>query len=678
MPGVAVHVRRRRAVALATIGLISLLVLGSAATLETPAPASAAVPGPAAAPAMAPVVAAGMHKVTAIDTTGMRRIDLVPPARSAAPLRRGASRPQPTPMHLTQGPLANAARQNAALSTNWSGQILTGGTYTGVEAHWTVPFVAPSASARYSATWVGIDGVGSQTLIQTGTAQDTSGGATDYFAWVELLPGNALAVDATVAPGDVMHAQIVETAADVWNIALVDVTANWVFTSPFAYSTPGLSAEWIEEAPLVAGAQSTLADFGRATFSNMGVAQTAGDSTLDPVYMTNQNGTAIIAYPGAFEAGSSGFTDYYGSPPPRVTSISPASGGVAGGTNVTITGDFLQNATAVTFGTAAATFSAGVNGTLNAVAPAESAGTVDLRVTTPGGTSAPSAADRFTFVPKDPVTDPPVTPPSQTSSVGHGYWLVGGDGGIFTFGSAQFHGSTGALRLSRPVVGITPTASRNGYWLDAADGGVFAFGDAGFYGSVPGSGILPAGTPGPVRRLDAPVVGMVPSASGRGYFMVASDGGVFAFGDAEFEGSCPGIGSCSGAAVAVMPDASGHGYWLVTATGNVYTFGDAQYLGAPGNQGSPVTSAVRTADGRGYWILFANGLVTGYGDAASLGGPSGVGGLNPATAIFSTADSGGYWVGAANGAVFAYGDAPYAGGMNTVRLSAPIIAATGW
>ena len=59
----------------------------------------------------------------------------------------------------------------------------------------------------------------------------------------------------------------------------------------------------------------------------------------------------------------------------------------------------------------------------------------------------------------------------------HGYWLVGSDGGIFTFGSAQFYGSTGSLALQRPVVGIVPTADHGGYWLDASDGGVFSFGD---------------------------------------------------------------------------------------------------------------------------------------------------------------------------------------------------------
>ncbi len=273
-------------------------------------------------------------------------------------------------------------------------------------------------------------------------------------------------------------------------------------------------------------------------------------------------------------------------------------------------------------------------------------------------------------------TPPPVITSPSTSS--HGYWLAGSDGGIFSFGSAQFYGSTGSLVLQRPVVGITPTANDAGYWLVASDGGIFTFGNAAYYGSIPGLGFAPAGSSSP-KRLNAPIVGMVPSAGGGGYFMVASDGGVFTFGDAKFEGSCPGIGGCSGAAVAVMPDSTGNGYWLVTATGHVYTFGDAPYFGAPGPQGSPVTSAVRTTDGGGYWILLANGTVYAYGDAADLGGPVGaVTGADPATAIFTTSDGGGYWVASANGSVFTFGDAPYEGGEAGVHLSGSIIAATGW
>jgi hypothetical protein len=265
---------------------------------------------------------------------------------------------------------------------------------------------------------------------------------------------------------------------------------------------------------------------------------------------------------------------------------------------------------------------------------------------------------------------------ASTSSEPHGYWLVGSDGGIFSFGSAQFHGSTGGMRLARPVVGIAPTPDRGGYWLVAADGGVFNYGDATFFGSIPALGIAPAGSASP-SRLSAPIVAMVPSSDDGGYFMVGADGGVFAFGDAKFSGSCPGIGGCSGAAVAVMPDATGEGYWLVTVSGHVYAFGDAVHYGAPSLQTIPVTSAAATPDGLGYWILYANGSVAAFGDATNLGQPTNVGGLDPATAIFPTAGAGGYWVATAIGAVYSYGDAPADGSMAGQHLDGSIVGASG-
>ncbi len=259
-----------------------------------------------------------------------------------------------------------------------------------------------------------------------------------------------------------------------------------------------------------------------------------------------------------------------------------------------------------------------------------------------------------------------------------GYWLVGSDGGIFSFGKAQFYGSMGGTPLQRPVVGITPTHTKNGYWLVASDGGLFAFGDSNYYGSIPGLGLHPAGS-GQPNSLNAPIVGMVPSSDGNGYFMVASDGGVFAFGDARFAGSCPGIGGCAGAAVAVMPDHSGNGYWLVTSAGAIYAFGDAPFFGAPSPQSSPVVNAVATPDGRGYWILYANGAVANFGDAGPFGNPVGyVNQFNPATSIFPTTDGLGYWVASARGDVFSYGNAPFLGSMSSTPLNGPIIAAFGF
>jgi hypothetical protein len=315
-----------------------------------------------------------------------------------------------------------------------------------------------------------------------------------------------------------------------------------------------------------------------------------------------------------------------------------------------------------------------INGTGSCAVAAAPVGT-DTIVGTYSGSAffAPSSGSTSLVVNAASTPTPTPTPTS------HGYWLVGSDGGIFTFGSAPFYGSTGSLTLVRPVVGMTLTADRAGYWLVASDGGIFTFGDAGFFGSLPGMGYAPAQSAGSGKKLNAPIVGMVPSFDGGGYFLVGSDGGVFAFGDAKFEGSCPGIGGCSGAAVTVMPDASGNGYWLVTATGHVYAFGDATSFGQPGPQSSPATSATRTPDGNGYWILFANGTVDAFGDATNQGGPvNQTGGVDPATAIFATADGQGYWVTNATGAIFTFGEAPNDGGTATTHLNGSIIAATGF
>jgi hypothetical protein len=282
------------------------------------------------------------------------------------------------------------------------------------------------------------------------------------------------------------------------------------------------------------------------------------------------------------------------------------------------------------------------------------------------------------------VSAPVLEGAASAASTPCGYWLVGSDGGVFAFGQAQFQGSTGSLTLQRPVVGIeteNPGNQYSGYWLVASDGGVFAF-DTGFFGSIPGLGINPAGS-GLAHSLNAPIVGLVRSADGGGYFMVASDGGVFAFGDAHFSGSCPGIGGCAGSAVSVMPDATGNGYWLVTSTGNVYGFGDASYFGGPGLQSTPITSAAATEGpgaGAGYYVLAASGEVFNYGDAPYFGSlPAGAtNSSDPATAIIVTDDGGGYWIATALGQVYPFGDAPAEGNLSSTTLNGSIIAGVGF
>nr|MDA8117273.1 hypothetical protein [Actinomycetota bacterium] len=58
---------------------------------------------------------------------------------------------------------------------------------------------------------------------------------------------------------------------------------------------------------------------------------------------------------------------------------------------------------------------------------------------------------------------------------------------VFSFGDAGFYGSTGALTLNKPIVGMASTPDGKGYWLVASDGGIFSFGDAAFYGSMGGT-----------------------------------------------------------------------------------------------------------------------------------------------------------------------------------------------
>ena len=191
-----------------------------------------------------------------------------------------------------------------------------------------------------------------------------------------------------------------------------------------------------------------------------------------------------------------------------------------------------------------------------------------------------------------------------------GYWMVASDGGIFAYGGARFFGSTGAVKLNMPIVGMAATPSGDGYWLVASDGGIFAFGDAGFYGST---GAI---------KLNKPISGMTPSASGHGYRMVATDGGIFSFGDAAFYGSTGGTALAKPIA-GMAPTPSGKGYWLVGSDGAIFPFGDAASLGSASAMRS-VAAVAPTPTGAGYWAVGPDGVLAAFGDAVDLGHPSGL------------------------------------------------------
>jgi hypothetical protein len=216
---------------------------------------------------------------------------------------------------------------------------------------------------------------------------------------------------------------------------------------------------------------------------------------------------------------------------------------------------------------------------------------------------------------------------------GQGYWVVGADGGIFTFGDAPYLGSTGAQHLNARIIGMAATHDGGGYWLVASDGGIFTFGDAAFFGSTG------------AQTLNRPIVGMAVTADGLGYWLVASDGGVFAFGDAPYFGST-GAQTLNRPIVGMARTADGGGYWLVASDGGIFTFGDAPYFGSTGSQSlnAPIVGMAATSDGLGYWLAAADGGIFTFGDAQYYGSESGMSPGGPVLTIAPAPDGAGYWL----------------------------------
>ena len=114
----------------------------------------------------------------------------------------------------------------------------------------------------------------------------------------------------------------------------------------------------------------------------------------------------------------------------------------------------------------------------------------------------------------------------------------------------------------------------------ASDGGVFAFGDAAFFGSMGG------------KPLNKPIVGMASTPLGQGYWLVAADGGIFSFGDAVFSGS---RGSVAGPLVTgMLPSLDGRGYALSSFDGSVAAFGNQRNVGSlTASSFGPVIAIIR-------------------------------------------------------------------------------------
>jgi len=215
------------------------------------------------------------------------------------------------------------------------------------------------------------------------------------------------------------------------------------------------------------------------------------------------------------------------------------------------------------------------------------------------------------------------------------------------------------------VSGTSPQADCPGYWMAATDGGIFNFGAGALVGSMGGT------------RLNAPIVGIASAPDG-GYWMAASDGGVFSFG-LGFFGSMGGI-HLNKPVVGIASSRDGSGYYLVASDGGVFAFGSARFQGSMGGThlNAPMVGMDVTPDNRGYYLVAADGGVFAFGDAQFQGSMGGTHINKPVVDMAVDVTTSGYWLVASDGGVFSFG-APYLGSTGALHLNAPVVgmAATG-
>lgn len=184
--------------------------------------------------------------------------------------------------------------------------------------------------------------------------------------------------------------------------------------------------------------------------TNGGLRITVAPGASGTVYVDfylNQYNTLMVTY--TITIGGGG-----GAPAPAITGVNPASGPDAGGTSVTISGTNLDNATSVTFGSAAAaTFTVDDSTQITATTPPGTAGAVDVVVSTPGGDDTSVGAFTYTAAPTPTPTPAPATPPSAPTVGG----LIAGDREVtISWNSPMSHGT---FPVTNYQVQSTPTSS---------------------------------------------------------------------------------------------------------------------------------------------------------------------------------------------------------------------------
>jgi hypothetical protein len=202
------------------------------------------------------------------------------------------------------GSSSAAARTNAprlgpihkishSTSSNWSGYSAINGRYTTVSANWKQPTASCTSATTYSSFWVGLDGDGSNTVEQTGTSADCSGGAPRYYAWYEMYPKFPVNLSIAVRPGDSMSGSVTTNGAGQFTLHIHDGTTGGDFvTTQTLKKARRASAAALAEAPSGSGGVLPLTNFGTASFSAVTVnGQAIGAFNPDKIDMVGNGFT---------------------------------------------------------------------------------------------------------------------------------------------------------------------------------------------------------------------------------------------------------------------------------------------------------------------------------------------------------------------------------------------------
>jgi hypothetical protein len=223
-----------------------------------------------------------------------------------------------------------------------------------------------------------------------------------------------------------------------------------------------------------------------------------------------------------------------------------------------------------------------------------------------------------------------------------------------------------------------PARPSPGYWLAGADGGVFSFG-APFYGSgatPPGPCLLSPQAPS-THVATMGCAAIVSTPTGDGYWLLNSFRSAAAFGQAApaLQIGCTSLNGAMGVWTGVASSPTGNGFFVTASNGGVWGCGDAVPFGGLTTQrlNAPVTGIAATPDGKGYWLIAGDGGVFSFGDAQFYGSMGGARLNAPMVGIAAVPDGQGYWLAGADGGVFSFGSAPFEGSMGGKPMNAPVV-----